>query len=283
MKKLALLFLMATLFAFQSQGQIATPQPSPTCEVHQNVGLGKIELVYSRPNMRGRTIFAQDGLVPFGSMWRTGANEATKITFSEDVTFGGAEVEAGSYAMLTIPETKEWTVNLYGYESGNFTTYLDRDPIVSVKVASNTLPFEHETFTMSFQSLRMNGADLVIVWEKTNISIPIQTEVDARVTANIERAMSGPSASELYTAASYYYETDKDLEQALEWIVMANDKAPRYWQLRRQSLIEAELGMTEKAIASAKKSLEMAKEAKNQDYVRMNEASIKEWTGKMNK
>ncbi len=282
MKNLVLLF-SAFCMAFSLQAQVLTPQPSPTSEVHQNIGLGKVELVYSRPSMKGRTIFAEDGLVPFGKIWRTGANQATKITFSEDMTFAGEPVKAGSYAMLTLPGADEWAVHLYAHETGNWASYLEKTPDVAVRVKPGKLNDQIETFTMAFQNLSLDGAELQIVWDETVVRLPIQTNVDEQVMASIDRVMDGPSAQDLYAAGSYYHATGKDLKKAHKWVKMANEKAPRYWQLRTQSLIEAELGMTEEAIATAKKSLEMATEAGNEDYIRMNTASIEEWTDKMNK
>jgi len=266
--------------AFSLQAQVRTPQPSPTSVVHQNIGLGKVELEYSRPSMKGRTLFAEDGLVPFGKIWRTGANQATKITFSEDVTVAGKPVEAGAYAMLTMPNADEWAVHLYPYESSNWMSYVEKTPTVAIEVKPGKLNDRIETFTMAFQNLTLDGAELQIVWDETVVRLPIKTNVDEQVMASIDRVMNGPSAQDLYAAGSYYHATGKDLEKAHKWVKMANEKAPRYWQLHTQSLIEAEMGMTEEAIATAKKSLEMATEAGNEDYIRMNTASIEEWSKK---
>ncbi len=281
MKKIFFLLALAGQCFLQPIGaQVRTPQLSPPSEIKQAFGLGEVHIEYARPNRRNRTIFAEDGLVPYGKLWRTGAGAATKITFTQDVKFGGSKIEAGSFAMLTIPDHDQWTINLYPYESTDWMSYVDQEESASVVVEPRSLNDEIETFTLSIQNLSMSSAELFIVWDKTLVAIPIETEVDAQVMANIEQVMAGPTAQDLFLAASYYHDTGKDLEQALEWITLANEKSPRYWQLRKQSLIEADLGETEKAITSAKRSLELAKEAGNEDYVRMNEASILEWTKK---
>ena len=283
LKKLSFIILALAAVSFISidaNAQIRTPAPSPTATFSQQVGLTDVEIVYSRPSMKGRTIFAADGLVPFGKLWRTGANAVSKITFGEDVKVGGKDVKGGSYAILTIPTATSWTVNLYSYESGNWGTYRDKEPTMSFQTKVQELPMTVESFTIGLNNLTSNSADLMIYWEKTMVSISIEAEVDSKVTQNIERVMSGPSQNDYYQAASYYHEAKKDLNQALTWIQKANSEDPKFWQVRREALILADMGKYADAIAAAKKSSELATAAGNADYVRMNEKSVKEWMGK---
>jgi hypothetical protein len=282
MKKLVLtcLTLVAlTAFATFANAQIRTPQPSPTTTLSTTVGLTDVEITYSRPSMKGRTIFAADGLVPFGAMWRTGANAATKVTFGDDVKLGGQDVKAGSYAVLTKPGAKEWTVMLFPYEGGSWGSYREKTPAATMMVKPVKVGHTFETFTIDVNNMRNTGATIDLLWENTAVSLPLEVMVDERVMADIKRVMAGPTANDYAAAAGYMHDSGKDLNKALEYIQKAtNVESPRYWQVRREALILADLGRKKEAVAAAKKSLSLAKEAGNMDYVRMNEKSIKEWS-----
>lgn len=273
---------LATLLfgAVSLQAQINTPAPSPSATLTQTVGLTEVTIDYSRPGVKDRVIFAEDGLVPFGKMWRTGANARTKISFSDDVKFGGKDVAAGTYALFTIPTANKWTVILYTDYNGGGTPseYDESKEAARFMVDSKKLGMHVESFTISVNDLRNSSASVWLMWEKTMISIPVEVDVDTKVMADIERAMAGTSARDYYLAASYYHDAGKDLEQALAWVKKANEKDPRFWQVRREALILADLGRYKDAIVAAEKSKSMAKEAGNMDYVSMNEKSIAEWS-----
>jgi hypothetical protein len=270
---LAFLFFVGGICA-----QIETPAPSPAAKVEQVVGLTTVTVEYSRPSMKGRTIFAEDGLVPFGKIWRTGANAATKITFSDDVTINGSALKAGSYAVLTIPTAEKWTVNFYAFESSGFGSYVEKTPDVSVTGKVKDLGVSLENFTISFHDIATNSASLGFAWDNTYVNLDLGVEVDERVLGSIEAVMAGPSNNDYFAAASYYHTSGKDLGQALEWINKATSgDSPRFWQVRRKALILHDLGKTEEAIKAAEMSLSLAKEAGNDDYVRMNEKSIADW------
>lgn len=272
---LAVLSLLGTT-AF---GQIRTPAPSPSSTVEQTVGLTDITINYSRPGVKERTIFADNGLVPFGKLWRTGANAATKITFSDDVKVGGKELKAGSYAILTTPTASSWTLYFHPYESGNWGSYTEKDPAAKVMAETDELPFNVENFTIAFNNITATSADLMFYWEKTIAVASIEVDVDSKVMADIKRVMSGPSQNDYFAAASYYHESGKDLKKALEYIQKAtHTDEPRFWQVRREALILADLGMKKEAIEAAKKSMKLAEEAGNEDFVRMNKKSIEEWS-----
>ncbi len=285
MKKLFLsICTVATLFFFiaESQAQIRTPAPSPSAKFTQTVGLTDVTIEYSRPGVKDRTIFAADGLVPFGKVWRTGANAATKITFGDDVKVGGKELKKGAYAILTIPKATEWTVQFHTYESGNWSSYTEKEPAASVSATLDDLPFSVHNFVIAIGNLSNDGGDLQFIWDKTVATVPLKFEVDSKVVAAIEKTLSGPTSGDYYAAANYYHSTGKDLNKALMWVQKATKvENPRFWQVRREALILADLGRKEEAIATAKKSMELAKAAGNEDYVRMNEKSIAEWSGKM--
>ena len=268
------------LLAIPAEAQIQTPAASPGAEFSTTVGLTDITLNYSRPSKKGRTIFAKDGLVPYGKLWRTGANAATKFTFGDDVKIGGKAMKAGSYAVLTIPSPEKWVVNLYPYESGNWGSYREKDPTVSISAVASTMDVEVETFFIDINDVAGNKANIYLVWDNTAVAIPLEVEVDKTVMASIERTMAGPSQNDYYQAATYLHESGKDQKKALEYIQKANAKDPKFWQVRREALILADMGMTSKAIEAAKKSKMLAEKAGNDDYVRMNEKSIAEWANK---
>lgn len=268
----------AIFFSFAMQGQMMTPAPSPFSKLKQKVGLTDVIVEYSRPSMKGRTIYG--GLVPYDKLWRTGANARTKITFSDDVTFGGTEVKAGSYGLLTIPGMSSWDVILYTEADGGGLPREFDESKVAAKVSATVgeLPWDVETFTIVIGDLTNTSATLGFFWEKTMATVEIGVPTDAIATKSIEATMAGPSANDYFAAASYYFESGNDLNKAKEWVdkaVSMNENA--FWMMRVQSLIYAKMGDTKGAIEAAKRSLAVATEAGNDDYVRMNKASLKEW------
>ncbi len=280
MKKLTLL-LFAALVSFTTEAQINTPAPSPFSKMKQTVGLTDITVEYSRPSMRGRAIFGD--LVPYDKVWRTGANARTKITFSDDVTFGGTDVKAGTYALLTKPGTTSWDVYLYTEAGGGGLPREWDDSKVAAKASAPVVNFPKEmavqTFTITFDDLSDTGANLGLLWDTVYVPVKIGVGADATVMENIDKVMNGPGAGDYYTAAVYYMNAGKDINKAKEWMdkAMSMSEKPAFWQLRQQSLIYAKAGDKKGAIEVAKKSLAAAKEAGNDDYVKMNTDSLKEW------
>ncbi len=262
-----------------ADAQIRTPAPSTTSELKQTVGLTDITILYSRPSAKGRAIFAKDGIVPAGAMWRTGANSATKLTFGDDVIIGGKELKKGSYALYTKPDMSEWTVMLFTYDTPNAGGYADKTPVATFMAKPKMLGDMVETFTIGVNDITNTTANIDIMWEKTKVSLPLQVEVEKRVMADIERVMAGPSQNDYSAAASFYYDK-KDYAKALTHIQKANAKDAKFWNLRTESLILADMGKTADAIKTAEMSKKLAVEAKNDDYIRMNDKSIAEWSKK---
>ncbi len=278
MKKF-LLLVCTVLVSFSMEAQINAPAPSPAAKLKQTVGLTDVIVEYSRPSMRGRTIFGD--LVPFDKVWRTGANARTKVTFSEDVTIDGQELKAGSYAIFTKPNAQSWEVYFYTETGGGGTPREWDDSKVALKttVEANEMAWPVESFTISIDDLSDNGATLGMLWEKTYAGVKFEVPTDAVVTKNIDKVLSGPGAGDYYAAAVYYSSAGKDINKAKEWMdkAMSMTEKPAFWQLRQYSLIQAKAGDKEAAIATAKKSLAAAEEAGNADYVKMNKDSLKEW------
>ena len=276
MKNLLLICLL--LAGFSLNAQIKTPAASPKAKVSQEVGLTTIDIEYSRPSMKGRTIFATDGLVPYDKMWRTGANQATTVSFSTDVNVGGQDLKAGTYAVVSVPNATSWNVNFYTKEGNYWSSYIEKVPTAVVSAKPMKLGMSVETFTIGVNNITDTSASLDICWDNTVVSLPMTMDAGETIMSNIDKVLSGPSKGDYYTAATYYHNSGADLNKALEWINIATSgDDPKFWQVRRKALILADMGKKKDAIEAAKMSLELAKTAGNEDYIRMNEKSIKEW------
>ena len=266
-----------TLTTLVSQAQtLKTPAPSTAQTVKQAFGLGDITLDYSRPSAKGRVIFGD--VVPFGKMWRTGANAATKITFSDDVTVEGKALKAGTYAIYTIPNKASWEVILYSdlTMGGNTSNYKAENEVLRVVVTPTTLSKSVETFTINLSDVTATSTTLEFVWEKTSVPVKITTEIDSKVMKNIEATMAVDSRP-YFQAANYYYENNKDLNQALIWVNKAIEQNPKaFWMTMLKARIELKLNDKKAAIATAEKTVALATEAKNDDYVKMGNDLIAE-------
>jgi hypothetical protein len=280
MKKI-ILFVFAATLGLTANAQIKTPAASPPQKIEQTVGLTDVTLEYSRPHKRDREIFGE--LVPFDKLWRTGANKNSQITFSDDVEIGGKSVKAGTYAIFTKPGATSWEVMLYTDTSnwGTPETWDVGKVAVTVKAEVIKLPMTVASFTMSFNDVKSDSVDLVMMWDTTLVNVPIKFGTDKAVSASIDQVMSGPTAGDYYSAAVFYLESGKDINKAKTWIDMAIDRreTPAFWYHRQQSLIYAKSGDTKGAIKAAKTSRKLAKAAGNDDYVAMNTKSLKVWEG----
>ena len=277
MKHLKLIILLCGGLAV---AQIQTPQPSPSNTMEQVVGLTEVKIEYSRPTMRGRTIMGD--LVPYGSLWRTGANKNTTLSFSDPVTVGGQALAAGTYALFTRPGKSLWEVFFYT-ETENWGTpqeWQSKSVAAVIEVPTQSLAEPEESFTISINELTNTGANIHLSWENTRVTLPLEVPTDEKTMASIKETMKGtPKAGDLYQAAVYYRESGRDLQTAKKWIGKAIEMDPgKYWMFRQQALILADLNEKEAAIKSAQSSLELAEKAGNQDYVRLNTKAIEEWS-----
>ena len=258
-----------------AQAQIRVPAASPTVTLVQEIGLTKVELKYSRPGMKGRKIFG--ALVPYGKVWRTGANDNTRLVFSETVTIGGKQISKGTYALHSIPGQQTWTIIL-NKKQGFGNAYDPSQDVHRFKVQARRTGLAYETFTIDFANFDKTSADLRIMWENTMVSFKITADVDKKVMSQINRMMANPErslAGAYFTSARYYLETGRDLNKAYEWVKKATQLRPKaYWMWHVQAKIEGKMKKYKAAIATAQKSIEVAKERKNPDYVRLNEKLI---------
>ena len=277
MKKI---FLLAFLCSGFSYGQIQTPQPSPFSKIDQVVGLTDVTIQYSRPAMRNRVIMGE--LVPYGALWRAGANANTTIEFSDEVLLEGQKLAAGKYAIFIRPGVSLWEVFFYTKtDNGGLPREWDPKAVALVaEIDPAAIEQAVESFTISLDDLHPNGATLNFKWEKTLASLKLVVPTDAKAMASIEKTMKdNPKSGDYYSAAIYLRETGRDLEKAKKWIAKAIEMDEgKYWMYRQQALILNELNETDAAIAASKTSLKLATEAGNQDYVRLNKKAIEEWS-----
>jgi hypothetical protein len=270
-------YLAAMLIACASQNSYAqmlkVPQLSSTQTIEQELGLGKITLTYSRPNLRGRKIFGT--IIPYGTVWRTGANAATLIKFTDDVTIEGNKVPAGEYGLFSIPGKDEWTIilNKTAHQWGAYT-YKQSDDFLRFKVKNVSLGNQLETMTIQFNNVDQTKCELELKWENVSFSFHISTDVDSKVMANIDEVMNTDKRP-YFESALYYYENNKDLKKALEWISTAEKAEPnspfyKVWKAR----IQLKMGDKAAALATAQEGVKLAHAQNDKEYETLNQSVV---------
>jgi tetratricopeptide (TPR) repeat protein len=268
--------IIVALFAIiglNVQAQIKMPAASPTQTLSQDFGLGKIEITYSRPGLKGRSAFGNASLLaPIGIVWRTGANAATKVTFSDPVTIGNKVLAAGAYGLFTIPGEKEWTIifNTNSKGWGSFD-YKEAEDVVRLKVPVEKTSNTTETFTINVENIASESATISLKWANTLVNIPVKTDIKPTVRKQIEESMKGANvtANTYQAAANFYYEMDKDYDKALVYVDKAiNSNAKAYWLFLLKAKVQKELGDKKGAKLSAETCIKLAEAEKNADYVR---------------
>lgn len=280
-----ILALAIVIASFTIEAQVKTPAPSPKSKLEQVVGLTDVAIEYSRPSAKGRTIFGD--LVPFGKLWRTGANANSIISFSEDVVIDGKTLKKGKYAIYATPKADNWEIIFYS-DIDNWGTpeeWNESKVALKTNVKSETLNRNVESFTISINNLDNNFAHLELSWEKTLVAVKFEVPTQKVAIASIEKALAGPTAGDYFSSGQYFFQSNGDMNKALEYVnkallmVKAGEDVP-FWQLRAKSLIQAKLNDKKGAIETAKLSMAGAEKAKNGDYVKMNKDSIAEWSKK---
>jgi hypothetical protein len=274
MKK-TLLICLAIFLIMDAGAQLRTPAPSPTQTVKQDFALSSVEISYSRPGIKGRKIFGD--LVPFGKVWRTGANQATTINFGDDVMIGGKKIPAGKYGLLSIPDKKNWTLIITKQlDVTNPSAYKQDQDVVRVEAKAYDMEERMENFTIQFANVKPASFDLQLMWDKTAVVLPVSADVETKVMAQIDQLMNKDNRP-YYNAALYYMENGKDLNQALAWFDKAAEMQPdAYWVHHQRANCLAKLGKVEEAKKAAEKSKELAIAQKNDDYVRLNDKLLEE-------
>lgn len=277
MKKVFSTFLFCACFTISGFSQVRMPAPSPTQFIRQNFGLSSIELTYSRPGLKGRNVFGT--VVQYDSLWRTGANSATKIKFNDPVEILGHNVDTGSYAIYTIPHKNgEWTFILNrGFDNEGASGYKESEDVFREKIKSSKTTNKVETFTMQFSDIKPESCVLSIMWDNVVVNVPIKENIKDKIRAQLEEALSSDKKP-YWQAAQFYYEYDNNKPKALEMInsAIAQNANPPFYMVYYKAKIQKDMGDKKGALASAHQSIELAKEAGNSDYVLLNEKLIKE-------
>ncbi|TGD82803.1 DUF2911 domain-containing protein [Hymenobacter wooponensis] len=276
------LLVSGLLLASAAQAQISTPAASPKSTVQQRVGLTDVTITYSRPGVKGRPVFGDSttkAIVPFGQRWRTGANNTTSIKFSDDVTVEGKKVPAGEYGLYTIPGKTSWVVvlNKSTKQGADVKGFKDADDVARFTVKPYALANKVETFTIEFSDITPATANVEILWDKTGAKFKVMSDVDSKVMAQIDEKViknSSASANDMAAAAVYYYDNNKDLKQALTWIQKANEKDPKFWNVHTEAKIRMKMKDYKGTVTAAEQSKKLAAEAKNTDYVKLNDGII---------
>lgn len=268
---------LLTLMSFSvSAQQLKVPAPSPLQTIKQAFALSDITIEYSRPGVKNRVIFGD--VVPFGKTWRTGANQTTKITFGEDVKVEGNPVTAGTYGIYSVPNKDSWDIMFYKdlTLAGNVAEYKAENEVLRFKVKPSALANKVETFTINFADVTPSTLNVELLWEQTRVAFSVVADIDSKIMKNIEANVTKDSRP-YFQAASYYYETNKDLKQALVWADKAIEQNPKaYWVVMLKAKIQAKAKDNKAAITTAEQVIALAKEDKNDDYVKMAEKLIAE-------
>jgi hypothetical protein len=264
-----LLFLATWMMSFAAFAQsLNVPAASPTQTLKQAFGTSEISVEYSRPSANGRAVFGN--VVSYDKIWRTGANQSTKITFGSDVKVEGNDVKAGTYAIYSIPSKESWDIMLYKDLTigGNVDKYKTENEVLRFKVKPSKLNDKAESFTINFDGFKATATTLVMSWENTKVSIGITTDIDATIMKNIEKTIINDSRP-FYSAATYYYDNNKDMNLAMEWVTKAINSNPKgYWMYLLKAKIANKLNDKKTAIAAATECNRLATEDKDDAYIK---------------
>ncbi|MFC5044530.1 DUF2911 domain-containing protein [Aquimarina hainanensis] len=271
------LFALIFIIPILGHSQLKTPSLSPAAMIKQTVGITDITVEYSRPSAKGRTIFGEKGLLPYNEMWRTGANSATKLTISNTILINGHLLEKGSYTLISIPGITTWQLLWYPYSKRNWTSYRKQTPILTLELPVQKNTSYKETFEIHFQDITLQGASLLLEWEYTLLTIPIQVNDHEQIMTSIKKTLTGPAPIAYFNAAVYLHESKKDLHKALEYIqkVTASTDA-LFFQVTREAMILKDLDKNKEALTAAKRGLMLSEKANNKDFIRLNKKIIQE-------
>ena len=274
MKKI--IYLLVLIFVLQNaNAQIDVPAPSPGSSFTQKFGLTEIKMDYSRPSVNGRVIFGN--ILPFDSLWRTGANGPTTFTTQDSLTINGKGLPKGTYIILSKPGRTSWEIIFNKNPAVSYTNYIPQDDVLRISVPVSKTSTKVETFTISVSDVKSNNCMLAFEWDNVSVQLQLVHDVRNKVLKQIRQKNAGPTQSEYTAMARFYFENNESVSDALGFINKAVAMGETFANLRLQSLILAKSGDKKQAIIAAKKSLEKATAANNQDYFRMNKESIAEW------
>lgn len=272
---------LPALMALPARAELKLPRPSPKAVISQTIGLTDVTVAYSRPGVKDRKIWG--GLVPYGEVWRTGANEATSFVITGEATVGGTKLPAGEYSLYTIPAEGEWTV-IVSKEKGEWGafTYDKKNDAARFTVKPTAAPHE-EWMRFSFENLTPSSGDLVFHWEKLQLAIPLQVATQEQATANIKAAMAELKADDWqtpYRAAQYYFTAGVNLDEAMKWAEQSVERKPGMMNLSLLADMKMKAGNSKDAIATAERALRAGKDDPAKPDTRAIETKLAEWKGK---
>jgi len=246
------------------------PAASPAQTIQQDFALGSIKVVYSRPSAKGRRVFGD--LVPLNKIWRTGANEATKISLTEPVEIGGKKLDTGVYVLYSIPGEDNWEIIINkGIGNWGIDGYKESQDVVRFRIVPQKTKTMVETFTIQFSNVQPESCSIDLSWEKTVVSIPVTADIRAKLKARLEEQLQTAEKKPFWQAAQFYFEYDRNMLKALDNVNKAIEAYPKgYWMLIYKAKIQKEMGNIKGALESSKQSMELAKEDGNDDYVKIN-------------
>jgi hypothetical protein len=272
--------IVAAIGVGTAAAQFDVPRPSPKATVSQVVGLTEVSIAYCRPGVKGRTIWG--GLVPYDQVWRTGANEATTITFSTDVTIDGKALTAGTYGLFTIPGKDEWTVIFNkGAKQWGAYEYKQTEDVLRIKVKPKAAPFS-ERLTFSFPNTLTDATDVAMSWEKLQISFAVKVDVVTKVLADARKALAEAKPDDWRTplrAAAFCADSNVNLTEALTWADKSIAVLPGYYNTFTKARLLAATGKKADAIALAKKAIELGQKAQPKADTMPAEWAVAEWSG----
>jgi len=281
--RIATIGLFIGLLSQPVLAQLTLPEPSPSATVKQKIGFTDLTIAYSRPGVKGRTIYG--GLVPYGKIWRTGASDATILTLTDPVKIGGKLLPAGSYSLFTIPNRGEWTIIVNKHVGGHgLDGYDEKNDVMRFPAKVDSSTRFYESFTIEAQELVRNQATIYLNWANTSVHFPLVSNADERITAQIQERVKTATDEDpgiFFQSATYFFEQDKETKQALAWATKAAQLKPAYNYLHLQAKLQARAGDYKGAVTTARKASELAAEKKLTEFVTLNNRLIAEWEKKL--
>ena len=248
---------------------------SPRVVSTYEIGLGEVVVSYGQPSQRGRKLYGTGGVIPYSTLWRTGANAATKLTFSENVTIEGIELLKGEYAVLSEIDADKWTVMLYNYTKSSWSAYVSETPKLKVSLPHTVMHDNAESLNIGVSHVNLDRGKLYIQWGKRKVEMDIVADSHSKVMKNIEKTVQGTSSNEYFLAALYLHEKNIELETALKYIrKVTSSESALFFHFYREAVILKDLGREDEMKAAASRALASARQAGNDDFIRLNEALL---------
>lgn len=275
-----LIILLVTSVSYTTVSAQELPVPSSYAEVHQRVGLTDFTITYSRPNAKEREIFG--GLVPYGKVWRSGANMATTIEFTSAVEFEGNKVEPGKYSIFITPEEDSWKIVLNTiWETSGTGAYDVANDVATIEAKVVKASDKTESWTIGFDAVLGDNAIMYFAWADVKVKVMITAPSTDLAKVNIKEKLDElNNVYGSYNNIARYYLGEGNSADALKYAILSVENAEKFWNVKVLSEAYAANGDYKNAIATAEKSLELSQKAEYQPYIDMNTENIVKWKNK---